>query len=199
MQNKPFYFIAHKPFNMLSQFTDSENRPVLSALAEFPKDVYPVGRLDRDSEGLLMLTNDKGITEKLLNPRYRHEREYYALVEGTPGNDALKMLSEGIVIEGKKTLPAKVHFIEQPDWLAERIPPPALRKSHAYSWLSLTIREGRNRQVRKMTAAAGHPTLRLIRWRIANITLGGLPQNKVRELTASEISELKSYLAKKRI
>ncbi|MCX7875302.1 MAG: pseudouridine synthase [Melioribacteraceae bacterium] len=190
MINKLKYYVINKPFGVLTQFTDKENRPTLSSLYKFPKDVYAIGRLDMDSEGLLILTNDKPLTNYLLNPKYKHEREYYVQVEGIPTEEAIKKLSEGVIIENKKTLPAKVKLIDEPNF-EKRNPPIRERKNIPTSWLSITIYEGRNRQVRKMTAAVGFPTLRLVRVRIKNIKLGNLKIGEVRELTGDEIKILK--------
>ena len=184
------YYILNKPYGVLTQFTDDENRPTLASLYDFPKGVYPVGRLDMDSEGLLLLTNDKPLTDYLLNPKQKHEREYYAQVEGIPTKEALQKLCSGVVIEGKKTLPAKAKLIDDPNF-PPRVPPIRERKTIPTSWISLTLIEGRNRQVRKMTAAVGFPTLRLIRVRIENLHLGGLKVGEVREV---EVSEIKSLL-----
>ena len=183
------YYIIHKPYGVLTQFTDKDKRPTLAQLYDFPKDVYPVGRLDMDSEGLLILTNDKELTDFLLNPKNRHEREYFVQVEGLPAEDALDKLKQGIVIKGEKTLPAKVKVIEEPGF-PERIPPIRERKNIPTSWISLTLFEGKNRQVRKMTAAVGLPTLRLIRVRIENIHLTGLARGEVRPLRKEEIESL---------
>lgn len=188
--NKKKYFIINKPYGVLTQFTDDENRPTLASLYNFPKDVYPVGRLDMDSEGLLLLTNDKALTDYLLNPKQKHEREYYAQVEGIPTKEALQKLCSGVVIEGKKTLPAKAKLIDDPEY-PPRVPPIRERKNIPTSWISLTLIEGRNRQVRKMTAAVGFPTLRLLRVRIESLLLGDLKSGEVRELSTKEISGLK--------
>lgn len=184
------YYIVNKPYGVLSQFTDSENRKTLKSLFNFPEDVYPVGRLDMDSEGLLIITNDKFLTDYLLNPKNKHEKEYYAQVEGIPDYISLSQLKEGVVLEGKKTFPAKLKLINEPGF-EPRIPPIRERKTIPTSWISLTITEGRNRQVRKMTAAVGHPTLRLVRVRIKNLTLGKMKIGEVRELTKVEIEGLK--------
>ncbi len=191
MSHKSFrYFIINKPYGVLSQFTDKEGRRTLASLYQFPKDVYPVGRLDFDSEGLLLLTNDKSLTDYLLNPGNKHEREYYVQVEGIPGEDDLDKLREGVIIQGKKTLPAKVKIIT-PTSIPARIPPIRERKNIPTTWISLTLVEGRNRQVRKMTAHIGFPTLRLTRVRIKNILLGNLNPGEVRELRSEEIVKLK--------
>jgi len=192
MLNKifPKYFIINKPYGVLSQFSDSDGRKTLKNFFHFPKDVYPVGRLDMDSEGLLILTNDKSLTDYLLNPKNEHEREYYVQVEGIPTSEAIDKLRNGVVIEGRKTLTAKVKIISELR-LQERIPPIRKRKYIPTSWLSITIIEGRNRQIRKMTAAVGFPTLRLIRVRIKNLTIGKLKIGEVRELSSAEVELLK--------
>jgi 23S rRNA pseudouridine2457 synthase len=184
------YFIVNKPYGVLTQFTDENDRPTLGSLHKFPKDVYPVGRLDMDSEGLLLLTNDKMLTDYLLNPKQKHEREYFVQVEGIPIQEALKLLASGVSIEGVNTLPAKAKIISDPNF-PPRIPPIRERKTIPTSWISLVLFEGRNRQVRKMTAAVGYPTLRLVRVRIRNIILAKLKSGEVRELTEKEIKILK--------
>ncbi len=184
------YYIINKPYGVLTKFTDEEGRATLASLYKFEKDVYPIGRLDMDSEGLLLLSNDKEFSNYLLNPKNKHEREYYAQVEGIPSEEALHSLALGVKIEGKKTLPAKVKIIEDPKFPA-RIPPIRERKSIPTTWISLTLFEGRNRQVRKMTASVGYPTLRLVRVRIKNILLGNLKVGCVRELTDGEIKQLR--------
>ncbi|MCL5031456.1 MAG: pseudouridine synthase [Bacteroidetes bacterium] len=184
------YFILNKPYGILSQFTDKERRKTLSDIFNFPKDIYPVGRLDFDSEGLLLLTNDKALTDYLLNPNYKHEREYFVQVEKIPSEDDLEKLRRGVIIQNKKTLPAIAKKITKPSF-PPRIPPIRERKNIPTSWISLILTEGRNRQVRKMTASIGFPTLRLIRVRIKNISLGNLTPGSIRELTKNEIEELK--------
>ncbi len=183
------YFVLNKPYGYLSQFTDKEGRDTLADLYNFPKDVYSVGRLDKDSEGLLIVTNDKSLTDYLLNPKNQHEREYYVQVEGIPGEDALEELQNGVVIENKRTLPAKVKLIDDPGF-DPRIPPIRQRQNISTYWLSITLAEGRNRQVRKMTAAVGYPTLRLVRVRIKDITLDKLGLGEVRKLRTEEIESL---------
>ncbi len=191
MDNKLFYFILNKPYDVLSQFTDKLNRKTLAEFYDFPKNVYPVGRLDLDSEGLLLLSNDKEMVDFLLNPVNRHEKEYYAQVEGIPDEESLAKLEDGVVIEGKKTLPAEAKIIDDPQF-PPRKPPIFPRKNKTVCWLSVVVTEGRYRQVRKMTASVGYPTLRLVRVRIKNILLGNLQPGKVRELTPGEIEILKS-------
>ncbi|MCX6169299.1 MAG: pseudouridine synthase [Ignavibacteriales bacterium] len=191
-QTNKKYFILNKPYGVLSQFTDKENRLTLSSFHNFPTDVYPVGRLDMDSEGLLIITNDKQLTDFLLNPENKHEREYFVQVEGIPSENDLQKLRVGIVLKDGLTLPVKAKIIDKPDFPA-RVPPVRKRKKIPTSWFSLSLIEGRNRQVRRMTAAIGFPTLRLVRVRIKNLLLGDLGAGTVRELTSSEIEKLKKY------
>src|ERR1017187_3278579 len=193
--------VFNKPFGVLSQFTGdgSANR----ALAEFgfPKNVYPIGRLDADSEGLLLLSDEAKWNEKLLHPRHAHEREYWAQVERIPTPESLKKLEKGVLVQGRKTLPCRAWMLEpQPevgssrcdDRTAQRAvptrnPPIRFRKSVPDCWIGLELVEGKNRQVRRMTAAIGHPTLRLVRVRIGNLWLGELPPGQWRVLAAPEI------------
>ena len=189
-ENKLKYFTLHKPYGFLSQFTDNLNRKTLSNLKNIPKNIYPVGRLDMDSEGLLLLSNDKLLVDHLLNPNNSHEKEYLAQVEGIPTEEEMNKYRSGLIIENQKTLPAQIEIINSPN-LPERIPPIRKRMSIPDCWLKIVITEGRNRQVRKMTAAIGHPTLRLIRVRIKNITLGDLKTGEIRELNKIEIIKLK--------
>ncbi len=185
------YFIAYKPYGMLSQFTRSGNRPVLGDLGKFPKDVYPVGRLDADSEGLLILTNDPVLHHRLLDPAHGHARTYLAQVEGIPSEDGLAALAAGvrITVRGRPytTLPCTVQRVLPPAGLPARLPPIRFRKSVPDAWLALTITEGKNRQVRKMTAAVGLPTLRLIRVRIEHLELPSLTPGTVHEQTRARI------------
>ena len=154
-----------------------------------------MGRLDRDSEGLLFFTNDKRLNDLLLNPTHRHEREYWVQVEGNPQKDELLPLEKGIKIKNYQTLPAKVHLLELPLNLPERIPPIRYRKTIPTAWLSLTLTEGRNRQVRHMTAAIGYPTLRLVRVRIENILLKDLEVAQVRRLEKKKVQDLSESLS----
>jgi 23S rRNA pseudouridine2457 synthase len=160
---------------VLSQFTPENGKACLKDFFEVPKDVYPVGRLDYDSEGLLLLTNDKTLNHRLLHPDFAHEREYRVQVEGLITNDALQLLNAGITInvDGKPflTKPAKASRLPDHIVIPERKPPIRFRQHIPTSWIKLVITEGKNRQVRKMTAAVGFPTLRLIRFRIASLTL----------------------------
>lgn len=179
------YFITYKPFGVLTQF--SGEGPTLATLGEFPKDVYPVGRLDKDSEGLLLLTDDKSLNHQLLNPRFAHQRTYYVQVEGIPTPEALAQLQAGVTIQvdGKpyRTKPALVKLLDKAPALPDRDPPIRFRAAIPDSWLALTLIEGKNRQVRKMTAAVGFPTLRLVRFSMEKITLDGMGVGEVRELS----------------
>ena len=179
------YFITYKPFGVLTQF--SGEGPTLASLGEFPKEVYPVGRLDKDSEGLLLLTDDKSLNHQLLNPRFAHQRTYYVQVEGIPTPEALAQLQAGVTIQvdGKpyRTKPALVKLLTEAPALPDRDPPIRFRASIPDRWLALTLIEGKNRQVRKMTAAVGFPTLRLVRFSMEKITLDGMGVGEVRELS----------------
>ncbi|MEZ0368384.1 MAG: pseudouridine synthase [Candidatus Sericytochromatia bacterium] len=188
---KPFqYLLSYKPFNVLTQFSGEKQNETLSSLDyDFPKDVYPVGRLDKDSEGLLLLTNDKRLNHKLLDPKFRHEREYWAQVEKVPTDTALAQLSKGVNLKDGPTLPAQARLLETEPELPPRNPPIRYRANIPTAWLSLTLTEGRNRQVRRMTAAVGFPTLRLVRWRIENLILGELQPGQVRTLSEAEQTE----------
>ncbi len=174
---------------MLCQFSDKEGRPTLSDLGKFPKDVYPVGRLDFDSEGLVLLTNDNELKHKLLEPKFKHPRTYLTQVERIPDAEAIDKLRSGVIIDGKKTLPAKVKLLsEEPD-LPPRSVPIRFRKNIPTAWLEITIYEGRNRQVRKMTATVGRPTLRLVRIKIGDLELGDLKPGEFREINFSEFKQ----------
>jgi 23S rRNA pseudouridine2457 synthase len=176
----------NKPYGVLSQFTSdgSPNRP----LAEFgfPKGVYAIGRLDADSEGLLLLSDEAVLNQRLLNPRNAHEREYWAQVERVPGAEDLLRLSKGITVQGRTTLPVKAWILQPQPEIPSRLPPIRFRKTVPTCWLGLELVEGKNRQVRRMTAAIGHPTLRLLRVRVGDFKLGDLPSGDWRELGASE-------------
>jgi len=170
---------------MLTQFSGEEY--TLASLGDFPKDVYPVGRLDKDSEGLLLLTDDKALNHQLLNPRFGHQRTYYVQVEGIPTPEALAQLQQGVTIQvdgmSYRTKPALVKLVDPAPILPERNPPIRYRASIPDCWLALTLIEGKNRQVRKMTAAVGFPTLRLVRFSMEKITLDGMEVGEVRELS----------------
>ena len=174
--------LFNKPMGVLSQFTDAKSpteRPTLSGFG-LPKGVYGAGRLDRDSEGLLVLTDDGRLQARITSPRARTEKTYLVQIEGDPGDDDLDPLRKGLILKDGPTLPASVKLIDPPEvW--DRDPPVRVRKSVPDRWIELTITEGRNRQVRRMTAAAGFPTLRLIRWRVGRWTLDGLAPGTWRE------------------
>ncbi|BBC98834.1 MULTISPECIES: pseudouridine synthase [Sphingobium] len=179
----PRLILFNKPYDMLSQFTDRGTdtaRATLSDCIAIP-DVYPAGRLDRDSEGLLLLTDDGRLQSRIADPKYKTAKTYLAQVEGDVTDEALADLRRGVDLKDGLTRPADVERIDTPD-IWPRNPPIRVRKSIPDSWISLTIREGRNRQVRRMTAAVGHPTLRLVRWRIGDWTLDGLQPGQWREV-----------------
>ena len=176
---------------MLSQFTPENAKACLKDFFDVPTDVYPVGRLDYDSEGLLLLTNDKSLNHRLLHPSFAHEREYRVQVEGLITNEALKMLSEGITIkaDGKsfRTAPGKASRLPSQVVIPERNPPIRFRQNIPTSWIKLVITEGKNRQVRKMTAATGFPTLRLIRYRLAGLTLDSLLPGDMIDMNQNDV------------
>lgn len=173
--------LFNKPFGVLSQFTDSQERPTLSH--HIPdKGVYPAGRLDYDSEGLLLLTDDGRLQQLISHPRHKLPKTYWVQVEGVPGVDALEHLRNGVPLRDGMTAPAEARLIDEPPDLWPRTPPIRYRASIPTAWLELRIREGRNRQVRRMTAAVGHPTLRLIRYAVGPWTLEGLAPGKWRVL-----------------
>lgn len=184
------YFVFYKPYNVLSQFTSEGGKSTLSDFG-FPKDVYPVGRLDFDSEGLLILTDDKTLNDLLLNPRHGHNRTYFSQVENVPSEDALNKLSSGVEINisGKiyKTKPAIANLLQTVPDLPERTPPIRFRASIPTAWISLTLTEGKNRQVRKMTASVGCPTLRLVRYAIENLTINGFSSGEIRQIDEKEL------------
>ena len=193
------YFVIYKPFGILSQF--SGDQETLKDVFNFPPDVYPVGRLDKDSEGLLLITDDKALNNFLLHPIFGHKRSYLAQVEGTPTNEAIQALESGVSInvDGKmyQTKKAFAKLLEEEPTLPERNPPIRYRKSIPDAWISLTLVEGKNRQVRKMTAAVGFPTLRLVRWSMENLTIEGYEVGEVREFTQEAIYKLLNTSEKK--
>ncbi|HMO38252.1 MAG TPA: pseudouridine synthase [Saprospiraceae bacterium] len=189
------YFILYKPYGYLSQFTkEVADHLTLADLGKFPKDAYPVGRLDKDSEGLLIVTNDTTLNHTLLNPKFQHHRTYLAQVEGIPDKAALQQLRKGmnIKVDGKiyHTLPAEVRLLPTPPELPERNPPIRFRKEIPDSWLEITLYEGKNRQVRKMCAGVGFPVLRLVRIKIEKLELRDLKSGQILELPRMQVYKL---------
>ena len=176
----------HKPYGVLSQFSPdgSPNRTLTEF--NFPPRVYPLGRLDADSEGLLLLSDEPGLNTRLLHPRRGHTRRYWAQVERVPAAEALAQLARGVIVQGWRTLPGRAVLLETPPALPERVPPIRYRKSVPTAWIELELVEGKNRQVRRMTAAIGHPTLRLVRVSIGKFDLGQLEPGTWRLLDDSE-------------
>lgn len=176
----------HKPYGVISQFTPdgSPNRP----LAEFgfPKGIYPIGRLDADSEGLLLLSDEAELNQKLLHPARAHEREYWVQVERIPTAESLATLQRGVVLQGRKTLPCQARMLDPQPEMPPREPAIRFRKTVPACWIALELIEGKNRQVRRMTAAIGHPTLRLVRVRIGRFELAGLEPGKWKILSPAE-------------
>lgn len=186
------YIIFNKPYGVVSQFS-GEGETLRTYVSV--KNVYPVGRLDHDSEGLLLLTDDGAVQHRLTDPRFAHPRSYLVQVEGVPDQSKLRQLEKGLLIRDYRTRPAQVRLLEAEPQLPPRNPPVRFRKSVPTAWLEITLTEGRNRQVRRMTAAVGHPTLRLVRSAIGMLQLGTLKPGEWRELTKSERAWLQSRLA----
>ena len=188
------YYVIYKPFMVLSQFSAVEGKQTLADYFEVPKDVYPVGRLDYDSEGLLILTNDKQLNNRLLNPLFAHEREYWVQVDGAATQEAVAQLQKGVSIniDGKqyRTKPCKASLFEAPPIVPERNPPIRFRKEIPAPWLRLQLKEGKNRQVRRMTAAVGFPTLRLIRYRIEKLTIDYLQPGEMMKMEQKELYKM---------
>ncbi|MBI4546593.1 MAG: pseudouridine synthase [Ignavibacteriae bacterium] len=188
------YILFNKPYGVLCQFTDKEGTKTLGDYRPFPNDVYPAGRLDADSEGLVLLTNDGLLKHFLIEPRYQHPRTYLVQVEHSPTGEVINCLRAGVIIERRKTLPAEVQLLSQEPILPPRSVPIRSRKTVPTAWLKITLREGRNRQVKKMTSAVGHPTLRLVRIAIGPLTLGALKPGESRELSEKEVEKLRQFI-----
>jgi 23S rRNA pseudouridine2457 synthase len=185
----PRTILFHKPYDVLPCFTDPEGRPTLSDYVRAPG-VYAAGRLDRDSEGLMILTSDGALAHRITDPSYKLPKVYWAQVERTPEESALEQLRRGVVLRGERTRPAGVRLLTQPPALSERTIPIRVRRSVPTAWLEIVLHEGKNRQVRRMTAAVGHPTLRLVRVAIGCLKLGDLLPGRWRVITAKEEREL---------
>jgi 23S rRNA pseudouridine2457 synthase len=187
------YILFNKPYNVLTQFTDSEpgknQRQTLKDYISIPS-IYPVGRLDRDSEGLLLLTNDGSLQHHLSDPKFAHPRTYWVQVEGIVNENAIAQLRSGLIIQNYRTRPAQVEILPTEPQLPPRNPPIRYRQNIPTSWLAIALTEGRNRQVRRMTAAVGFPTLRLIRVAIAHLQLDNLAPGEWRELSREELKPL---------
>ena len=171
----------NKPMNVLSQFTSEGGWPALDGFG-LPKGVYAAGRLDRDSEGLLLLTDDGGLQARISSPKFKKPKVYYALVEGVPDGQALDKLMNGVRLKDGQTAPCKAEAVSAPDWIWDRDPPVRVRKSITDTWLRLSLSEGKNRQVRRMCAAVGFPVIRLVRWSIGTHDLTDLAPGQWREV-----------------
>jgi 23S rRNA pseudouridine2457 synthase len=176
----------HKPFGVLSQFTPEHSRHRTLAEFGFPEDVYPIGRLDAESEGLLLLSDEPALNARLLHPRHAHVRVYWAQVERIPTATALRQLEAGVTFGGRRTLPCRASLLDPQPNILPRDPPIRFRKNVPDAWIALELVEGKNHQVRRMTAAVGHPTLRLIRVQIGDLLLGDLAPGEKRVLSQAE-------------
>jgi 23S rRNA pseudouridine2457 synthase len=192
-KNKHRYILFYKPYGVLSQFSkDTPNQSTLQDYISVP-DVYPVGRLDADSEGLLLLTNHGQLQHRLSHPRFGHRRTYWVQVERIPDAADLHKLEQGVLIKNYRTQPAKVKLLSAEPLLPDRIPPIRFRKNVPTAWLEMTLTEGKNRQVRRMTASVGFPTLRLVRIQIAHLKLDTLQMGQWRDLIPEEVTMLHKF------
>jgi 23S rRNA pseudouridine2457 synthase len=182
--------VLNKPFGVLCKFSDVEGRPTLKEYVDVAEAVYPAGRLDKDSEGLVLLTDDGWLAHRITHPRHKLPKTYLAQVEGVPDQQALVALRTGVVVRGRRTAPAEVKALDQEPDLWPRSQP--VRPYGEKRWLRIVLREGKKRQVRRMTAAVGHPTLRLVRIGIGPVTLGGLQPGQWRDVTGQELAELRA-------
>lgn len=189
------YYILNKPYEVLTQFTDEAGRATLKDYVDIPG-IYPVGRLDYDSEGLVLLTDDKTLQHRLSDPQFKVEKTYWVQAEGIPTDEALTRIRLGVRLKETKTTPAKVRLLEQEPQVWERSTPIRFRINIPTCWVEIRIAQGMNRQVRRMTAAVGYPTLRLIRPAIGPLNLGNLQPGEYRELTPDEVTELKALAGK---
>ena len=194
LRNPPLMLLAfHKPFGVVSQFTPDGSKHGTLGDFGFPPRVYPIGRLDAESEGLLLLSDETDLNARLLRPERGHVRTYWALVERVPFAEALGKLERGVSIGGRMTLPCRAWLLDPQPEMPPRVPPIRVRHSVPDCWIALELTEGRNRQVRKMTAAVGHPVLRLLRVKIGGLALGALPPGAWKELDAAERSRVLSH------
>lgn len=182
----------YKPYGVLSCFTDPEGHSTLAEFIPVP-DVYPAGRLDYDTEGLLVLTSDGALAHRITDPRHKLPKVYLAQVERVPDEAALASLRRGVLLQGRRTRPAEVELLPESPNLPPRPVPIRFRKSVPTAWLKITLREGQNRQIRRMTAAVGHPTLRLVRVAVGPVTLGDLQPGRWRELKGAEVAAFARY------
>jgi len=184
------YYILYKPFEILSQFSNEGKKHGLGSILQVEKDVYPVGRLDSDSEGLLLITNDKSLNHRILNPKYNHERTYFVQVEGAATDEQVNKLNSPMILnlKGKKhwTQGQQARMIDEPT-LPERTPPIRYRKNVPTSWLEIKLKEGKNRQVRRMTAAVGLPALRLVRWSIEGLTIERMESGEIKSIELEQV------------
>jgi 23S rRNA pseudouridine2457 synthase len=191
LENTPRTIAFNKPYGVLPCFTDPDGRPTLADYIDLPG-VYAAGRLDLDSEGLLLLTSDGRLAHHITDPQHKLPKVYLAQIERIPSEEALAQLREGVVLNGKKTRLAEVRLLPDDPQLPDRLVPIRFRKNVPTAWVEITLREGLNRQVRRMTAAVGHPTLRLVRVVVGPIVLHGIQPGKWRDLTSSEIEQIYS-------